>query len=549
MAGAKGGIWNSILQFTIRHHSDGTRPSNFQEMDPSRKEFLKQAMEAMILDEVIVMKDILKILEMPESPEPLRQLAEVKESKLVLPSILELEKINPDLPLFKYVRGRQKQTEQATPSERGTLPETGSTSLTTAPTTTTTTTSNSTSTASSTTDSLTTSIPVEGEIEGKVSNQVLVDMVRATKENSLEELELLVDRLDAANDFAKIGGIPILVNLFETTTFDSVKARVLAVLGTCLQHNMVMQETLFKKYKLMNILLPLLCATSLPSTSGSPTEAKTGSTGSSTETLGISAELQNKAMFCLSALLRHYKPAEAQFCHIQAKAGMSGPELLLTLGTGIGGHARSIRVQRKALFLLEHLLDQLLAGAIDFKVQEKVSLEAQLRSLGAKSIPKLIGHTDIDLRENALRILLKLMNPRTASALAAFDDAPDTLQTQGSVAQVRTAAARFSSLKKLLRSRLETLLKLTSQEDREQVSEEVRLIATILKVLSMPPKDEGDRTQSQENLQNSEQEISTSQFSNTQPIVISVGNNNTASVESKQDKVQKKKKKKKKKKK
>ena len=170
--------------------------------------------------------------------------------------------------------------------------------------------------------------------------------------------------------------------------------------------------------------------------------------------------------------------------------------------------------------------------------------------MGAKHLPKLIGHTDIDLRENALRILLKLIHPRTASALAAFDDASNTLQTEGTVAQVRTAAARFTTLKKLLRTRLETLLKLTSQEDREQVSEEVRLIATILKVLSMPPKEEeSNAARSQNTLQNSEQERSTFQSSNSQSIVISVGNNKTTSLESKQDEVPQRAKKKKKKKK
>eukprot|EP00808_Paulinella_micropora_P017750 g21854.t1 len=405
-------MWNSILQFTLRHHADdGTKPSSFTEMDPKRREFLITAMEGLVIDETQKMKEILAICQMPESEEEIKALLS-KEDGPALPSIKELSKTNPSMPIFKYVQDSKQGTEtkQTTADQKDDAGEKGPSS------------------------------------PAGMGAPSLSGMVRATKETALEELEEVVGRIDAANDLAKMNGISILLSLFNTTRHTSIRSRVLSALATCLQNNPEFQHKLNSEHKPLDLLLPLL------SSSGQ-----------------VDASLQNKALLALSALLRDNPAGLTQFY-----AHEKGLQTLLALGCAAvtSEPARpgqtppateQVRVSRKALFVLDYLLKPELCPS---------NTRHQLRPQAARLLRSIIGHPDIDLRENALRVVLRLLAPpRTIRVLSAFSE-------------------EETGWRNILRNRLNQLLQLKTQEDKDQASVEVGLVAAALKALNSPPEPE-----------------------------------------------------------
>ncbi|CAD8103834.1 unnamed protein product [Paramecium sonneborni] len=57
-----------------------------------------------------------------------------------------------------------------------------------------------------------------------------------------EQLMELLDALDRANDFCKLGGLRLMFNYFQTTKFDSIKLSTLKIIQNCNQNNAFVQE-------------------------------------------------------------------------------------------------------------------------------------------------------------------------------------------------------------------------------------------------------------------------------------------------------------------
>ncbi|CAD8102715.1 unnamed protein product [Paramecium primaurelia] len=57
-----------------------------------------------------------------------------------------------------------------------------------------------------------------------------------------EQLMELLDALDRANDFCKIGGLNLMFNYYQTTKFDSIKLQALKIIANCNQNNAFVQE-------------------------------------------------------------------------------------------------------------------------------------------------------------------------------------------------------------------------------------------------------------------------------------------------------------------
>jgi len=190
-------------------------------------------------------------------------------------------------------------------------------------------------------------------------------MVRTKKENALDELDELVERIDSAIDLYKVGGFPHLLDCLRSL-FPSVRSRAAHVLATTVQNNPKCQEWALEQ-KALNVLLEDL------KISDEPSEDE--------------AKVPEKVLYAIAGLTRSFQPAQRAFVQL------NGISLVVDL---LINPKASLRVKKKALLALHHFVKD------DKTVRENFSQKL------VPALSVLIGNEDIDLREQVLKTLIEL---------------------------------------------------------------------------------------------------------------------------------------------
>ncbi|GAA5936029.1 Hsp70 nucleotide exchange factor FES1 [Sporobolomyces koalae] len=225
----------------------------------------------------------------------------------------------------------------------------------------------------------------DGTGEYKPDDQVTAE----DKYRAWEDLEMLVQDLDNANDLKSIGGWQPIVKHLSSSEDDEVVMNACWVCGTAVQNNPKSLET-FLTYNPLPHLIQILTSTSLTT----PT--------------------RSKALYCLSSTLKHCEPAVTLF----ASPPLSGFSILSQL---LQDPSQTIRT--KTAFLLAQLVSQ---------AAEPIERIEQLRTAGTldkvldsldqdKSVPTdqtgSITEIDADYRDKCLRFFVNLVDRTQAKGL------------------------------------------------------------------------------------------------------------------------------------
>eukprot|EP01112_Ceratiomyxa_fruticulosa_P022653 TRINITY_DN8377_c0_g1_i1.p1 TRINITY_DN8377_c0_g1~~TRINITY_DN8377_c0_g1_i1.p1 ORF type:complete len:384 (-),score=87.10 TRINITY_DN8377_c0_g1_i1:3-1031(-) len=251
----------------------------------------------------------------------------------------------------------------------------------------------------------------EGQSEGPTSNKQVSDEVRR---HALEELQFYVEDIDNANDLVKIGGIPVLLDCLSPSSPSSIRYWALWVVASAVQNNPNTQA----KFLLSNFLEVVF---------GILREEKDSDVG-------------EKALYALSGLIRDNDGATHKF--IQDKGVYLLSEILHI--------SKREKLLSKVLFMIANLLGK------DPKIKQDVPFLHSLLVFTAT----LITHDNIDIRENAQKLLLEVI-------------------------QVNTNALLGFELEPLLRDRIKHITSLVAEE-RDIHQEELNILLSIVKLLLFP---------------------------------------------------------------
>uniref|UniRef100_M8C0U7 Hsp70 nucleotide exchange factor fes1 n=1 Tax=Aegilops tauschii TaxID=37682 RepID=M8C0U7_AEGTA len=187
------------------------------------------------------------------------------------------------------------------------------------------------------------------------------------RQRALQELLILVEPIDNANDLDKIGGlVPVIQDLNNAN--EEIRITSAWILGTASQNNALVQSQIL----------------------GYGALARLVKMGYST-----SAKEAAKAMYAISALIRNNVNGQEAF------TSENGNAMLQHI---LGSNSVDVRLQKKAVFLITDLADfQLNSGSSGLPfLSERVFL---------KSVTDMLSKFDLDLQEKvllAIRSLLKL---------------------------------------------------------------------------------------------------------------------------------------------
>ncbi|GAA98885.1 uncharacterized protein L969DRAFT_88935 [Mixia osmundae IAM 14324] len=199
-----------------------------------------------------------------------------------------------------------------------------------------------------------------------------------------DELECLVELIDNANDLEPLGLWPTIVDCL-TAKEEAIQIQACWVAGTATNNNPKAQAAFLAKEPLPT-LVALINSTA------------------------ASAELRSKAIYCLSAALRHNDEAVVRF-----------GELHGWLSLRVALHDPSIAVRRKTVFLIHSLfVNSLTPIALVAPCRSSGTLHALLQSLSPDAPPSGRdgdGEVDVDFTEKAYRCLYGLVD-RALAGLA-----------------------------------------------------------------------------------------------------------------------------------
>ncbi|GAA6058756.1 hypothetical protein JCM10212_001872 [Sporobolomyces blumeae] len=204
------------------------------------------------------------------------------------------------------------------------------------------------------------------------------DVTDDDKYRAWDDLEMLVEDLDNANDLKSIGGWPIIVKHL-TNADDEVVMRACWVCGTAVQNNPRSLETF-----LTHDPLPTLASLVASSSASNATRAK--------------------AMYCLSSTLKHCEPAVARFSDLDG---------FLKLSQALQDPSQTIRT--KTAFLLSQLVSQSEDPTeLVRSLRASSTLPTLLDSLSASTaLPTgstgSTGEIDPDFRDKGLRFFVNVM--------------------------------------------------------------------------------------------------------------------------------------------
>ncbi|TXG48974.1 hypothetical protein EZV62_024849 [Acer yangbiense] len=198
------------------------------------------------------------------------------------------------------------------------------------------------------------------------------------RHRALQELLLLVEPIDNANDLCKLGGLAVLIRELNHPDTD-VRKFSAWILGEASQNNPFVQKQILELGALMKLIKMVK--------SGYIEEAV-------------------KALYAVSTLIRNNLAGQELF---YAEAGD------LMLQDLLRNSSIDIRLRRKAVFLVGDLVECQLENT------HKAELPFLSNRLFLKSVVDLTASTDLDLQEKALIAIKNLLQLRTTEALVLRD--------------------------------------------------------------------------------------------------------------------------------
>ncbi|KAL5732308.1 hypothetical protein ACOSQ2_032000 [Xanthoceras sorbifolium] len=195
---------------------------------------------------------------------------------------------------------------------------------------------------------------------------------------ALQELLILVEPIDNANDLSKLGGLAVLIR--ELNHPDTEVRKLSAwILGKASQNNPFVQKQILELGALMKLMKMVKSSY---------------------------IEEAVKALFAVSALVRNNLAGQELF---YAEAGD------LMLQDLLSNSSIDIRLRRKAVFLVGDL--------VECQLENTYTAELPFLSnrLFLKSVVELTASTDLDLQEKALVAIKNLLQLRTTEALVLQD--------------------------------------------------------------------------------------------------------------------------------
>ncbi|KAI8614488.1 armadillo-type protein [Chytriomyces sp. MP71] len=210
---------------------------------------------------------------------------------------------------------------------------------------------------------------------------ILVDDAKelAVKLAAFDELEMLVESLDNANDMRNLGLWKPIISILASHAEPEMRAFAAWVLGTCVQNNPTAQKD-FLAAQGLPVLLKSLQSDTDP-------------------------EVRAKAMTCLSGLVRHNRPAYAQLAALALGSNQLGLAPVRALVASPGAFAKA---QKRAVFFLDGLVsggsgeeDEVIAMAVaDAQAGDWAGAVVELLETSAK--------LDKDLVDKCLSLLMHL---------------------------------------------------------------------------------------------------------------------------------------------
>jgi len=263
------------------------------------------------------------------------------------------------------------------------------------------------------------------QITDDMSDEEVMSYIAKQKEEALEDLDELVLTIDNANDLHKLDGlIPLLGCLLSSHL--GVRWRSAQVVSTITQNNPHCQELVLKHGGLDFLLQNL--QEGVQAARIDQQDSKDESDQCEQDRVKVTW----KTLGALSCLLNQFPQSE------QAFDAAKGPSVVIE---AFLSRATDARGKKKALLLLN--------SYIDAQPQTKPNLIA----LGlVPACVQLMSHDDIDLRELALNVIIKLS----------------------------PAALQEPTLKPAVVKRLRELKALKNQEDIDQTRDEVELLGKLL---------------------------------------------------------------------
>lgn len=215
----------------------------------------------------------------------------------------------------------------------------------------------------------------------------LEDRLRA-----LEELLILVEPIDNANDLDKLGGVAAVIRQLDNVEPD-VRKLAAWVLGTACQNNPVVQNQILDHGTLTKLLKMVR---------------------------SDSVEEAIKALYAVSAVIRDNLNAQEMF---YAEAGD------LMLKDVLSNSTFDIRLRRKCIFLVGDL------AACQLDITDKPELPFFSDSSFLKAVVNLTSADDLDLQEKALFATKNLLQLKTTDAsmfkdICALDEALERMRLQ-----------------------------------------------------------------------------------------------------------------------
>ncbi|XP_047310994.1 hsp70 nucleotide exchange factor FES1 [Impatiens glandulifera] len=195
---------------------------------------------------------------------------------------------------------------------------------------------------------------------------------------ALQELLILVEPIDNANDLHKLGGLSVTIKFLSNSNTE-LRTMSAWILGKASQNNPVIQKQILELGGLIKLME--MVKSSLP-------------------------EEAIKALYAVSALIRNNELGRESF---YAEAGVS---LLQDI---LGNSSIDIRLRRKSVFLVADLVES------QIESENKVELPFFSNHSFLKSVVDLMSSNDLDLQEKALVAIKNLLRLSTTEALVLKD--------------------------------------------------------------------------------------------------------------------------------
>ncbi|KAA8532230.1 hypothetical protein F0562_032263 [Nyssa sinensis] len=195
---------------------------------------------------------------------------------------------------------------------------------------------------------------------------------------ALQELLILVEPIDNANDLHKLGGLPVVIRELNNPD-PEMRTTSAWILGKASQNNPLVQKQVLELGALMKLMKMVKSS---------------------------SIEEATKALFAVSALVRNNLDGQELF---YAEAGD------LMLQDIMSNSSIDIRLRKKSVFLVADLAEYQL------EARNKAELPFFSNHFFLKSVVDLTASTDLDLQEKALVAIKNLLLLRTTEALVLKD--------------------------------------------------------------------------------------------------------------------------------